>query len=162
MTVIAAISTPTGATIGSDSLAAVGDLCAPSATPKIARYGNVLLGFAGSWRAGQQFMEHTRRLANPTLRQILECETAETDWNLLIVEGLRIYEVSADKGVVEALSVEGYAYSAIGSGASVCLGALGFAAPRLDRASLRRALMVTAEHTTTVAGPFHTIELSPH
>jgi len=118
-----------------------------------------LLGFAGSWRAGQQFMEHTSRLANPTLRQILDCDTPETDWNLLVVEGSRIYEVSADKGVVEALSIEGYAYAAIGSGASVALGALGYAAPRLDRQALRRALMVTAEHTTTVAGPFHVIEL---
>ena len=159
MTVICAISTPLGSAIGSDSLAAVGDLCAPSSSPKIAKYGNVLLGFAGSWRAGQQFMEHTSRLANPTLRQILDCDTPETDWNLLVVEGSRIYEVSADKGVVEALSIEGYAYAAIGSGASVALGALGYAAPRLDRQALRRALMVTAEHTTTVAGPFHVIEL---
>jgi len=159
VTVICAISTPLGSAIGSDSLAAVGDLCAPSSSPKIAKYGNVLLGFAGSWRAGQQFMEHTSRLANPTLRQILDCDTPETDWNLLVVEGSRIYEVSADKGVVEALSIEGYAYAAIGSGASVCLGALGYAAPRLDRQALRRALMVTAEHTTTVAGPFHVIEL---
>jgi len=159
VTVICAISTPLGSAIGSDSLAAVGDLCAPSSSPKIAKYGNVLLGFAGSWRAGQQFMEHTSRLANPTLRQILDCDTPETDWNLLVVEGSRIYEVSADKGVVEALSIEGYAYAAIGSGASVALGALGYAAPRLDRQALRRALMVTAEHTTTVAGPFHVIEL---
>ena len=159
MTVICAISTPLGSAIGSDSLAAVGDLCAPSSSPKIAKYGNVLLGFAGSWRAGQQFMEHTSRLANPTLRQILDCDTPETDWNLLVVEGSRIYEVSADKGVVEALSIEGYAYAAIGSGASVALGALGYAAPRLDRQALRRALMVTAEHTTTVAGPFHVVEL---
>ena len=159
VTVICAISTPLGSAIGSDSLAAVGDLCAPSSSPKIAKYGNVLLGFAGSWRAGQQFMEHTSRLANPTLRQILDCDTPETDWNLLVVEGSRIYEVSADKGVVEALSIEGYTYAAIGSGASVCLGALGYAAPRLDRQALRRALMVTAEHTTTVAGPFHTLEL---
>ena len=159
VTVICAISTPLGSAIGSDSLAAVGDLCAPSSSPKIAKYGNVLLGFAGSWRAGQQFMEHTSRLANPTLRQILDCDTPETYWNLLVVEGSRIYEVSADKGVVEALSIEGYAYAAIGSGASVALGALGYAAPRLDRQALRRALMVTAEHTTTVAGPFHVIEL---
>ena len=159
MTVIAAISTPQGSAIGSDSLAAIGDLCAPSSSPKIGKFGNVLLGFAGSWRAGQQFLEHTSRLANPTLRQILDCETAETDWNLLVVEGTRIYEVSADKGVVEALPFEGYTYAAIGSGASVCLGALGYAAPRLDRQALRRALLVTAEHTTTVAGPFHVIEL---
>ena len=72
MTIVAAISTPAGAVIGSDSLAAVGELCAPTASPKIARYGNILIGFAGSWRAGQQFLEHTARLSNPTLRQILE------------------------------------------------------------------------------------------
>jgi len=159
MTIVAAISTPAGSMIGSDSLAAVGDLCAPSATPKIAKFGNLLIGFAGSWRAGQQFIDYTSRLATPTLRQILECDTAETDWNLLVVEGGRIYEISADKGVVEALPVEGVAYGAIGSGASVCLGALGYAAPRLDQSALRRALMVTAEHTTTVAGPFHVIKL---
>lgn len=159
MTVVAAISTPVGSAIGSDSLAAFGDLCAPSASPKIARFGNVLLGFAGSWRAGQQFFDHTSRLANPTLRQVMDCEVTETDWNLLVVEGSRIYEVSADKGVVEALGLEGYTYAAIGSGAAVCLGALGYATPRLDRSSLKRALMVTAEHTTTVAPPFHIIEL---
>jgi len=159
MTIVAAISTPAGAVIGSDSLAAVGELCAPTASPKIARYGNILIGFAGSWRAGQQFLEHTARLSNPTLRQILELETQETDWNLLVVEGSRIFEVSADKGVVEALNVEGFSYGAIGSGASIALGALGFAFPRLDRGTLRRVLGVTAEHTTTVAGPFHLIEL---
>jgi len=159
VTVVAAISTPMGAAIGSDSMAAFGDLCAPSASPKIARFGNLLVGFAGSWRAGQQFMEHASRLSNPTLRQLMECETTETDWNLLVVEGSRIYEVSSDKGIVEALGLEGYTYAAIGSGAAVCLGALGFATPRLDRGSLKRALMVTAEHTTTVGAPFHIIEL---
>jgi len=159
VTVVAAISTPFGSAIGSDSMAASGDLCAPSASPKIGKFGNVLLGFAGSWRAGQQFFEHTSRLYNPTLRQILDCETPETDWNLLVVEGTRIYEVSADKGVVEALNIEGYAYSAIGSGAPVCLGALAYASPKLDRQALKRALYVTAEHTTTVGAPFHVVEL---
>ncbi len=28
-----------------------------------------------------------------------------------------------------------------------------------ERKALRRALLVTAEHTTTVAGPFHVVEL---
>ena len=159
MTIVAGIVTPEGAWIGSDSLAAVGELCASTASPKIGRFGNILIGFAGSWRAGQVFLEHTAKLSNPTLRQILEADAPVDDWNLLVIEGSRIYEVSADKGVVEAINQYGYSYAAIGSGSSVCLGALGYASDSLSERALRRALVVTAEHTTNVGGPFSVLRL---
>ena len=156
MTVVAAIVTPGESFIGSDSLAAAGELCAPSASPKIAKFGTMLVGFAGSWRAGQQFFDHCAILAHPTLRQALEFETTETDWNFLVVENSRIFEVASDRSVIEATTDEGYSYGAIGSGAPVALGALGFNYT-FDRSDLLRALEVSGLHTTNVGGPYRII-----
>ena len=156
MTVVAAIVTPSESFIGSDSLAAIGELCAPSSSPKIAKFGTMLAGFAGSWRAGQQFFDYCSMLSHPTLKQALEFETTETDWNLLVVENGRIFEVASDRSVIEATTDEGYSYGAIGTGAPVALGALGFNYT-FDRSDLLRALEVAGLHTTNVGGPYRII-----
>jgi ATP-dependent protease HslVU (ClpYQ) peptidase subunit len=155
VTIVAAIRTSKGTFIGSDSLASNGELCATTPTPKVHRVHDYLIGFAGSWRAGQQCVAQAQRLNKPTLRDIIDFETSETDWNLLIVENHRLWEVSSDRGLIEAED-----YLAIGSGASVCLGALAMVSSRgLRPADLEAALTVTSWHTTTVAGPFHILEL---
>jgi len=158
VTVVAAITTSQGSWIGSDSMSSGDGICTASASPKVAKFGNLMVGFAGNWRVGQQLLEHCSRLSAPTLRQVLELDLPDTDWGqFLVVENQRIYEINPDKGVIEALSDEDGAYMAIGSGAPVCLGALGIMRGSLNREVLKRAMVVTAEHCTTVGGPFTVI-----
>jgi len=153
MTIVAGIVTPTGCYIGSDSMSSDGDLYTVSATPKIMRVGDTLIGFAGSWRAGQQFFDHVRKNETMTLEQMVDFETTETDFNLLVIKDREVYEVSQDRALIKSVKTRGVAYAAIGSGSAVCLGALAYARPKLDKVALRRALTVTAQHVTTVCAP---------
>jgi ATP-dependent protease HslVU (ClpYQ) peptidase subunit len=158
MTVVAAIVSPTGAWMGADSLASDEELASTTSSPKIARFGNLLLGFAGSWRAGQQFLKAAGKNANPTLDQLLDnVETDDKEWSLLVIEQGKIYEVNGDRGIIEARKVKGYAYGAIGTGASAALGAL--YANHTDESDLMIALEAAQEHTTNVRGPFTVLSL---
>lgn len=156
MTVVAALVTPQGAWMGADSLASNDNVCATTATPKIARFGDLLIGYAGSFRAGQQFFKVAQKIAQPTLEGLLGAVKADDqDWNLLVIEHGRIYEVMSDLAVIEARKEDGVSYSAIGDGQAVALGALYIEAePSSDESSLMRCLEASAEHTTTVRKPF--------
>lgn len=158
MTVVCAIVTPQGAWIGADCLASDDDLASTTSSPKVARFGNLLMGFAGSWRAGQQFFRAAGKNANPTLEQLLDhVETDDKEWSLLVVENGRLFEVNGDRGIIEARKVKGYAYGAIGTGASVALGAL--YASHDDESALMMALEAAQEHTPNVRGPFAILTL---
>ena len=111
------------------------------------------MGFAGSWRAGQQFFKAAGAAYRPTLEQLLEAvDPDDKEWQLLAIEDGRLFEVQSDKGIIEARKDHGYAYGAIGTGASVALGALYVSHD--DEGSLMQALSAAQEHSTRVRGPF--------
>ena len=174
VTVVAGLVVPNGrgwsAWIGGDSLSSNEDgLASLAMTPKVARFGDLLLGFAGSWRAGSQFFAVAARAHLPSLAQLLESvkldEETKGEWELLAIErtgsGVRLYEVNSDRGVVETRpSREGVTYGAIGSGGAVCLGALAVSTSEdPDEGALMMALEATEKHSTTVRSPFLIVSL---
>ena len=174
VTVVAGLVVPNGrgwsAWIGGDSLSSNEDgLASLAMTPKVARFGDLLLGFAGSWRAGSQFFAVAARAHLPSLAQLLESvkldEETKGEWELLAIErtgsGVRLYEVNSDRGVVETRpNREGVTYGAIGSGGAVCLGALAVSTSEdPDEGALMMALEATEKHSTTVRSPFLIVSL---
>jgi ATP-dependent protease HslVU (ClpYQ) peptidase subunit len=159
VTVVAALVTLDGAWMGADSLASDGDLCSTTATPKVGRFGNILMGYAGSFHIGQKFWKVAAKAHQPTMEQVLESvKTDEKDWSLLFVENGRIFEVSDDYSVIEARkSSDGSIYGSIGSGAAVALGSL--YTSNEDESALMRALEASQEHCTAVRGPFLIVSL---
>ena len=70
MTVVAGLVTPEGAWIGADSLSSTDDgLASLIATPKVGRFGNLLLGYSGSFRVGAMSVSYTH-LTLPTNREV--------------------------------------------------------------------------------------------
>jgi len=161
MTVCAALITPEGAWMGADSLASDGDLCSTTATPKVGRFGNLLIGYAGSFRAGQQFFKVAARSHQPMMEQLLESvKPDDKEWSLLFVENGRIYEVQNDFSVIEARRLDGVSYGAIGTGASSALGALYVESSESpDEGSLMRCLEASSEHCPSVRAPFKIVSL---
>ena len=169
MTVVAALVVPGkdgGAWIGSDCLSSDDTgLASRSSTPKVGRYGELLLGFAGSWRAGYLWHKAASSAYSPSLDQLLDAvklgEDLKDDWSLLAIERGTIYEINADKGSIAARpNADGVSYGAIGSGASVALGALYVStSERPDESSLIRALEAAEEHCTSVRSPFNILTL---
>ena len=158
MTVCIALKTPDGVWMGADSLASDQDVASVSASPKCGKFGNLLIGFAGSWKVGQQIFEMAGKANQPTMKQILDNFTTEIkEWSLLFVENGKIYEVDEDLACLEAITTKGVSYSAIGSGAPVALGALYLS--HEDESSLMRALEASAEHTPNVRAPFRIVSL---
>jgi ATP-dependent protease HslVU (ClpYQ) peptidase subunit len=159
MTVIAGLVVGNQAWIGADSMASSGDVCSTTATPKIGKFGNLLMGYAGSFRVGNQFFKVARNAHMPTMEQLLEnVKPDDSDWELLFIENQRIYEVSSDLGVVEARKDHGISYGAIGTGTATALGALYIAtSEQPDEGSLMRVLEATAEHCGSVRPPFSII-----
>ena len=99
---------------------------------------------------------------NPTLEQLLESvkmpDDLKDDWELLAIEGGRLYEISSNSGAIEARrDSDGYCYGAIGSGAAPALGSL--YTDHEDEGSLYQALEASAMHTTNVRSPFLVISL---
>jgi len=158
MTVVAGLVTPDGCWIGGDSLSSTEDgLASLTATPKVGRFGNLLLGYAGSFKIGQMYFKLAGKAHNPTLEQLLESvklpDDLKDDWELLAIENGRLYEISSNSGAIEARrDSEGYCYGAIGSGAAPALGSL--YTDHEDEGSLYQALEAAAMHTTNVRSPF--------
>jgi len=158
VTVVAGLVTPDGCWIGGDSLSSTEDgLASLTATPKVGRFGNLLLGYAGSFKIGQMYFKLAGKAHNPTLEQLLESvklpDDLKDDWELLAIENGRLYEISSNSGAIEARrDSEGYCYGAIGSGAAPALGSL--YTDHEDEGSLYQALEAAAMHTTNVRSPF--------
>ena len=163
VTVVAGLITPDGCWIGADSLSSTDDgLASLSATPKVARFGNLLIGFSGSWKAGQLFFAVAGKAHNPTLEQLLESvklpDDVKDEWELLAIERGHLYEINSDRGMIEARKdSDGYCYGAVGSGAAPALGSL--FTDHEDEGSLYQALEASAMHTTNVRSPFLIIGL---
>jgi len=154
MTCIVAVVTPQGAWIGADSLSSSDEgLASISATPKVSKFGDLLVGFAGNWRQGQRVFEVLSRTIDPTIETIIKSFKPEgEELELLVVQDRRIFEVQADLGIIESKKVKGFAYGAVGSGAATALGALYL--DHEDEGSIGRALEATEEHNTKVRKPF--------
>jgi len=158
MTVVAAIVTRDGSWMGSDSLAADADIGAITASPKVGKFGNLLIGFSGNWKAGQTMFDMASKAHLPTMKQLLDnFQTDVKEWNFLFVEAGKIYEVDEDLAILEMPSEKGISFGAIGSGAQPALGALYVS--HEDEGSLMRALEASAEFSATVRGPFRIVGL---
>ena len=158
MTVVAALVTPEGSWLGGDSLASDGDVASLTATPKVGKFGNLLIGFAGSFAVGQLFFKAAAKYQTPTMEVLMNSvQTEEKDWSLLFVENGRIFEVGDDLSIIEAIKIKGISYGAIGSGAQPALGALSVSSE--DEGSLMRALEAAEAHTTNVRKPFRIVSL---
>jgi len=163
VTVVAGLVTPDGCWMGADSLSSNEDgLASLTSTPKVGRFGNLLLGYSGSFKVGAMYFKVASKAHNPTLEQLLESvkmpDDLKDDWELLAIEGGRLYEISSNSGAIEARrDSDGYCYGAIGSGAAPALGSL--YTDHEDEGSLYQALEASAMHTTNVRSPFLVLSL---
>ena len=163
MTVVAGLVTPDGAWMGADSLSSTDDgLASLIATPKVGRFGNLLLGYSGSFKVGGMYFKVAKNAHNPTLEQLLESvklpDDLKDDWALLAIEHGHLYEITSNSGALEASKDhDGIAYGAIGSGAAPALGSL--FTDHEDEGSLYQALEASAMHTTNVRSPFLVLNL---
>lgn len=131
-----------------DSAAVSDDLYSTTVTPKIARVGSTLVGFAGSFREGKQAIETmTRAPRSPLLyleRMWTKLKFTETEF--LIIERGKVYEIGTDGAVIEMNE-----YGAIGNGAGVALGAL--YVERIDEESARQAVWACSAHVPQIRPP---------
>jgi ATP-dependent protease HslVU (ClpYQ) peptidase subunit len=159
MTVVVALATESGSYMGADSISVDDDgLYASVATLKVRQIGDLLVGFAGNWRAGYLAFKSLERMANPSVEQFVNQFPSDTkEWSLLFIENGKVYEVDDEKSITEARADKDGAYAAIGSGTAVALGAL--YTDHIDKKSVLNALMATEAHFTGVRSPFTVLEL---
>ena len=158
MTIVAAVVTPEGAWMGADSLASSTDLRVDSSSPKVFRFRNFLLGFAGSYGTGQLLRQVLREEPDLTLKQLVtRYEPPGSDWEVLLVDTMGVYEYQPHGGLIKMRSRQGCSYSAIGSGSSVALGSL--YSWHDGRESLLSSLKAAATHTNRVRGPFKIVTI---
>ena len=158
MTIVAALMTPDGAWMGADSLASDSELRVSSSSPKVAKFPNFLLGFAGSYGPGQAFFDAAK--ANPRLsitKLVRSVKVSGSDWTLLAVDHSGVYEIDGGRGILKMKKRSGCSYGVIGSGSGVALGSL--YAWHDGEEALLTALKASAEHTNHARGPFKIVAL---
>lgn len=145
--------------MGCDSISTNDDTCSAAATPKIGRFGDKLIGFAGSWE-GSRVLDVARRWPDLSLSDVMfkVGRFEDDDLILLCIERARLFTVQGPRVFIEKRKRAGIVYEAIGSGDAVALGAL-YADPYKDRHALSVALRAAAHHTPTVRGPFRIVGL---
>ena len=157
MTIVAAIVTPKGAWLGSDSVSSDGDVLNVMATSKIGKFGGKLLGFAGSWD-GHRIMEIARRHPDLTFSEIVfRSGTFDAGLSLLCVEAGQLYFVQTEKSMIRYAKKRGVVYGAAGSGEAVALGSL--YSWHDGREALLNSLKAAQEHVPTVRGPFKIVSI---
>ncbi len=158
MTIVAALMTPEGVWMGADSLATDADLRISSTSPKVAKFANFLLGFAGQYGPGQAFLKAAKENPKYTIQSLVRnVKVSSTDWTLLCADKSGVYEIDGGRGILRMKKREGCAYGAIGSGTAVALGSL--YAWHDSEEALRTALKAAAEHTNRVRAPFRIVSL---
>ena len=105
MTVVAGLVTPDGCWMGADRLSSNDDgLASLTSTPKVGRFGNLLLGYAGSFKIGQMYFKLAGKAHNPTLEQLLENvklpDDLKDDWELLAIEHGHLYEITSNLSLI--------------------------------------------------------------
>ena len=157
VTCLVGLITVGGCYMGADSISTDGGTYVLSATPKVQQFGDVLVGFCGSWRVGQDAFKMFGRMQRPSVHKFAESfKTKEEEWTILVIENERLYEVGEDLSVVEVMSDGEYAYTAVGTGGDVALGSL--FADHIDVSSVTTALSAAEAHCVNVHGPFVVIE----
>lgn len=179
MTAIAALVSRDGTVwMGGDSATSLGDNVRHDRDPKVARVGEMLVGYAGSGRAGQVLLHHFKPperksgltdlqyLSGPFVKKLRklfedhhEARDVESGDGIHVLVGYRGAVYIFDAG--DGLSATSLNYDAIGSGSDVALGALYATAKIAMRPEkrLRLALEAAAEFKTGVAPPFVILSL---
>lgn len=157
MTIVAALVTPTGAWMGGDSISSNGETYELASTPKVGRFGDKLIGFAGSWD-GNRVLEIAKKHPELTWAEILfRAGQIDKDIAFLCVERGRIYLSQSNKERIQRARRGGHSYSAIGSGEAVAIGSL--YSWHDGREALVSALSAAEAHTPTVRRPFKIVSL---
>jgi hypothetical protein len=165
MTIVAAMVSASGwSYMGSDSAAGNADLMSSTLTPKIARIGTTLVGYAGVFQQGAKAFRTMERMTGKSIVSQFERSWRKDDYadtDFLLVEQGRIFEMDGSNGsVLECVMTSNEtAYAAIGAGAAVALGAL--YVERIDILSLLNALNAAEEHVPGIRGPMIVIEQPP-
>jgi hypothetical protein len=143
--------------MGADSLASNADLRVDSSTPKVYRFNKFLLGFAGSYAAGQIMRSLMSQEPDLTLKQVSEYQPQGNDWEILLADFRGVYEMSPGGGLVKMSTRQSHSYGAIGAGAGVALGSL--YSWHDGQLALVSALRAAEAHTNHVRRPFKVISL---
>lgn len=155
MTAILAVHSDTSYAIGGDAGAfdEGGTLIATSAEPKVFKFGNTLVGVAGSFRIMELVAKSN--IADPYklrdhLMQILG--QSNDSWSVLLVNRDGIYELGEDYSVLKFKEP----YAAVGAACDIATGALAalssFSLEPIDM--VKTAMDVTEHHSTMCIKPF--------
>lgn len=157
MTIVAALVTPEGAWMGSDSLSSDDVTCAVVASPKIGKFGDKLIGFSGDWD-GIRVLDIARRNPDLTAEELLfRVGPLKDGFALLIVERDELYFVQSEKTLIRRRKNHGRVYDAIGSGAPIALGALYRA--HADRHDLTESVRAASFHNPHCGGHTKVVSL---
>jgi|SRR5665213_1575705 len=157
MTVVAALITPKGCWMGSDSLSSDDLTCASVLTPKVGRFGDKLIGFAGSWD-GQRVLDIAARHSELTYAEILfRAGTLKPGQTILCVENGKLLFTQDDKEILLRRKRAGISYDAIGSGSPHALGSL--FSWHDGREALASSLKAAEAHNPFVRGPFKIVSI---
>lgn len=155
MTIVAALVTPEGAWMGCDSLSSTDATCSVVSTPKMGKFGDKLVGFAGDWE-GVRILDILRRDPTITAEQLLfRTSRFSEDLALLIVEKGTLYLVQSERVLIKIKRSKGVAYEAIGSGAPIALGALHRS--HENGADLRASIRAAIDHSPHCGGPVRVV-----
>ena len=156
MTIVAGFISPSSwGYIGADTAAVSDDIYGLVATPKVAKFGNTLVGFAGSFREGKRAFYALERQTYGSVAAYLERNWRKDDYGeteFLILEQGKVYELGNDGALLELARD----YGAIGNGAGVALGAMGM--QHISLKCLQEALAVVEAHVPQIRSPFVTLE----
>jgi hypothetical protein len=162
VTVIAGLVSSAGwGYLGSDIGATNGDLYSLMADPKVMRFDQTLVGYAGDIAQGRKAFRWLMDSAalskvNAFERHWTKDEFGDTDF--LFIEQGRIYELSSG-AVIRIREVDEASYAAIGEGSAVALGAL--YVDHIDLRSVLQAIDAAIAHVPGIYGPPMVIECSP-
>jgi hypothetical protein len=157
MTVVSALITPKGCWIGADSLSSDDITCTNVSTPKVGRFGDKLIGFAGSWE-GQRVLDIAARHPELTYAEVLfRSGPLKEGIRILCVENGKLLFSQEDKEILVRRKRHGISYDAIGSGSPHALGSL--YSWHDGREALISSLKAAEAHNPFVRGPFKIVTL---
>jgi len=157
VTVIAALITPKGCWMGGDSLSSDDITCNIVETPKVARFGAKLIGYAGSWD-GQRVHDIAARNPDLTYAEVLfRAGTLKPGLQILCIEKGKILFTQDDKEILVRRKRAGISYDAIGAGSPHALGSL--YSWHDGRDALVSSLKAAEAHNPFVRGPFKIVSL---
>jgi hypothetical protein len=143
--------------MGADSLSSDHDLRVGVTSPKVARFGEFLIGFAGSWGTGQGLLAMLRAEKVQTLKQLGRDFTISADVDVLVADRNGVYEFMPGGVLVKMRARKGVSYGVAGTGAGPALGSL--YSWHDGRDALLSALGAAEAHTNHARRPFKVLSL---